>query len=1506
MEIVIAVAERIVEYTVEPVGRWLCYSCHYKSNMENLKNQVKTLRNAKDRVQHAIEAASNNGDEIEDDVKTWLTEVDGFMHQLATKKFGGDEEEEESRNSNASCLNLKQRHQISREAKKMAGNISELLENGNFDRVSYRPASQEMVTPRNMDYMTFDSRISITNKIMEALRDANIHKIGVWGSPGVGKSTLMKEIFGKAKEEGLFNEVALANVTDSADPIRRIQGEIAEMLGLELGPDRTEIGRAARLRARLEKDKEKKTLVILDDIWKHLDLEEIGITPSKRCKVLLTSRDRQVLSSEMGTEENNFKLDILEEEAAWNLFEKMAGDSLKDDLVVQSVAIKVAKACGGLPIALVTVSRALKNQKNLGDWEDALVELTRPPPEHDTRIWSPVYSCIQLSYKHLVGRELKSLFLLCAQQGYYISYRDLLKYGFGLCLFHGIHTLKEARNRLDKLVRNLQDACLLLQSPHSSEEYYMHDIVRHVATIIASNDHNMFVMRSDGGQKAWPDVDALKRCEALSVLGGQYPEKMEFPKLRYFHVQEKYLPTSIFFQGIDTLEVLSLTNMVVTSPPFPFPNLRALCLDGCKLGNIGRIGKVSTLVILSLAYSNILGLSKEIGSLTHLRLLDLTNCVKLHLIPSNVLSRLVNLEELYMRNICFLWEVEEPNNEGKLASLAELKHLSHLVTLEIDIRNGMKLPKDLFSQDLERYKICIEDIWTSAFEGEAFSRTLHFKLNMSFQLDFGIKMLLKKTEYLYLDESNRTTSILYELDREDFQQLKHLHIQNNNIKHIPNLRTPAVTFPILETFVLKGMTSLKEICQGNLPLTSFKNLKVLKVESCQKLRFIFSSSIARGLSLLEELNITRCNIVGVIFMKEEENGIEEAVGDMMLFHRLQTLVLEGLPKLVSFLSTRETNSEGSHDLQLPLLHHHQLSFPSLKELHLRDLPRIKHVWSKEVFRFQDFRVLLHFHVKGCGSLESLFPAASVSTSLPQLKSLEIEECGVMEEIVEREDGTDPTARLLFPSLNFLRLDGLPKLKSFYQGLRTLESSSSTVLHEQGGTLFGVEELSFPSLEALHLRDLPRIKHVWSKEIFGFQDFRVLLHFHVKGCESLESLFPAASVATSLTQLKSLEVEDCGVMEEIVTREDGTDPTTRLLFPSLNVLRLDGLLKLKWFYQGVLTLESSSSKELHEQGGTLFGLEEVDFPNLTKLNLRGLPKLRNILNIKDSHQRHKYSFQKLLDIDVSLCKSLESLFPAALAAASLPQLKSLKIVDCGVMEEIVAGEDRTDPTTRLLFPSLNVLRLDGLLNLKWFYQRGRTLESSSSKELHEQGGTLFEEVAFPNLTNLDLCGLPKIKHVWSKDPQTILGFQDLKEINVRECASLKSLFPASVGGLLKQLEMIRINNCGVEEIVGAEGEEAVGRTLVFEFPRVTCLHLTNLPTLECFYNGVYTSKWPMLRNMLIDRCEKVEDYDSNVVSTVKKGQSQKSIEQHLFDKVSDYKLFSSPEIFSRTQLLTSFP
>jgi hypothetical protein len=100
-------------------------------------------------------------------------------------------------------------------------------------------------------------------------------------------------------------------------------------------------------------------------------------------------------------------------------------------------------------------------------------------------------------------------------------------------------------------------------------------------------------------------------------------------------------------------------------------------------------------------------LPREIGLLSRLRLLDLSNCSKLEVIPPNVLSSLVALEELYMGNSFVQWEAEGLNN----ASLAELKHLSHLTTLEIQIPNASNLPKDLSFEKLERYVISIGDEW---------------------------------------------------------------------------------------------------------------------------------------------------------------------------------------------------------------------------------------------------------------------------------------------------------------------------------------------------------------------------------------------------------------------------------------------------------------------------------------------------------------------------------------------------------------------------------------------------------------------------------------------------------------------------------------------------------------------------------------------------------------------------------------------------------------------------
>ena len=321
------------------------------------------------------------------------------------------------------------------------------------------------------------------------------------------------------------------------------------------------------------------------------------------------------------------------------------------------------------------------------------------------------------------------------------------------------------------------------------------------------------------------------------------------------------------------------------------------------LEDIAMIGELRNLEILTLVHPNVEQLPRETGLLTCLRILNLNNCTKLKVIPPNVLPCLIQLEELHVGNSFTQWEVEGLNNER--ASLGELKHLSRLTTLVVHIPDANMLPKDLLFEKLQRYNIFVGDVWDWSDYHEH-SRTLKLKLNSSFHLDRGIKMLLNGIENLYLDELKGVKSVIYELDMTGFQQLKRLHVQNNaEIKYIINSRGMVISdvvFPVLETLSLKNMINLEEICHGQIPLASFRNLSIMKVEHCEKLKFIFSSTIAKGLPQLQELLIQECSRMGAIIIKEE-GEIEDR--DMILFPQLRRLELHELPKLVSFLNTQK-------------------------------------------------------------------------------------------------------------------------------------------------------------------------------------------------------------------------------------------------------------------------------------------------------------------------------------------------------------------------------------------------------------------------------------------------------------------------------------------------------------------------------------------------------------------------------------------------------------------------
>ncbi|XP_039687015.1 disease resistance protein At4g27190-like [Medicago truncatula] len=408
MGVIINFATKTAEFTVKAIGRQF----DYKGNLTKMTTDVQHLEGIKDILQHNVDEARRNGEEIENIVQNWLNTVDNTVAEA--NELIDSEGHAKAQCSMRHFPNLCTRHQLSRKMIKMMQTISEIVAEGSFDKISYRAASQITVTPFGRGYEALESRTSMLNEIILALKDPSIFIVGVYGMGGVGKTTLMKELSWKAKNDGSFGTIVMATIT-SLPNLQTIRCQIAEALDFKF-TKKTEDGMARELRDRITK--EKRILVILDDIWGRLDLTELGVpfgNDHEGCKLVVTSRDLNVLICEMRTQKE-FRLEVLLEEDSWKLFEKMAGDVVHE-FNIKPIAIQVAKCCAGLPLLIVTTAKALR-KKQVSNWKDSLNELQRFDQEG---LHKKVYSTLELSFNCLESEELKLLFLLIGSFG--LDYR---------------------------------------------------------------------------------------------------------------------------------------------------------------------------------------------------------------------------------------------------------------------------------------------------------------------------------------------------------------------------------------------------------------------------------------------------------------------------------------------------------------------------------------------------------------------------------------------------------------------------------------------------------------------------------------------------------------------------------------------------------------------------------------------------------------------------------------------------------------------------------------------------------------------------------------------------------------------------------------------------------------------------------------------------------------------------------------------------------------------------
>ncbi|RDX58223.1 putative disease resistance protein, partial [Mucuna pruriens] len=736
-------------------------------------------------------------------------------------------------------------------------------------------------------------------KMWNLLENDQVFVIGIHGMGGVGKTFLATYMENEIKRKGTFKHVFWVTVSHDFT-IFKLQQRIAETMGVKLYGDDERI-RATILESELEKIE--KSVFILDDVWKYIDLEMLGIHfKVNGIKLIITSRLVHVCRQMDCLPDYMIQVQPLfsEEEEDWELFLLKLGHHGTPatlPLDVHDIARSVVWKCEGLPLGISVMARTMKGRKDIHWWRYAnKFDIFQTGEE----MKEEVLAVLKRSYDNLIEEDMQKCFLYCALLPSKVHLEDsddledldddeIREWNIRVVesgLLNENRSLgeifDEGRVILDQLIQH----SLLLDT---NRGFRMHGLVRRMACHILNQSHscmvkcNKYVLKIPRVSKWTVDLEvvSLANSNIKEIPEGLSPNCPRLSTLILSHNRITHIP-ECFFTHMNALTLLDLSNNhLLTTLPNSLSKLRSLTslvLRRCRsLEHIPPLGELQALSRLDISYCSIQQLPEGLGNLINLKWLDLHQHFSTRNIPGGILTHLTNMRYLDLRGWSGI-NVEDVQGMGMLECFGGS-------FLDGDNYDRFVREKQDNVCEPKTYLICFGIFWSWWNDVE---EPIYFELNRR-MVCFGdceelCHLLPTDLVELCVFLNQQWECLCAALSFNSFSSLKNIVIHNcTELKSLFCLSSSCslcTNIQMLESLHLKDLLSLTVILKENVGVSRssiFSHLKRFEIKGCHKIEKLLTPVLVLQLQNLESITVEDCYSMKEIFAVSNSGGGDDHV-----------------------------------------------------------------------------------------------------------------------------------------------------------------------------------------------------------------------------------------------------------------------------------------------------------------------------------------------------------------------------------------------------------------------------------------------------------------------------------------------------------------------------------------------------------------------------------------------------------------------------------------------------